>query len=161
MISWDGRWKRWLAVTALWLVPAGSAGCGERDVNLGQRGPDAGEGLATLSRDGGVEKEAGGGDPDARRLEDAALIRDAAIGRDAALRDVGCPPVPSCNWCGAPSFYDDNGCLAGFGECANGVSPCAVPPCSQTPPTGCALDEFCGDDMLCWPKGGSDAGVGV
>lgn len=82
---------------------------------------------------------------------------DAGAAEDATTDGGVCGPVPSCNWCGGNALIDNQGCVVGY-ECANGVDPCQTQPCSLMPPTGCAPNEICGPDMLCWPSD-SDAGV--
>lgn len=61
--------------------------------------------------------------------------------------DAGCPPAPTCNWCGGDERRDLEGCVVGY-ICANGADPCATSPCSQS---GCEPDEECQSDDLCWP----------
>lgn len=65
----------------------------------------------------------------------------------------GCPPMPSCNWCGGSSIYDAKGCITGW-VCANGANPCSTMPCGGSAPV-CKPGESCHADQLCWPAADS------
>jgi hypothetical protein len=123
------------------LLVIGIAACSS-DVDLG-------------ARDGGPGSDSGTQDTGAGDTNQPDSVVDSSK-PDGPPSDLGCPPMPSCNWCGGKVIKDSNGCGIGY-ECANGANPCAVPPCSKTAPTGCKPDEHCGSDQLCWPKG--DGGV--
>jgi hypothetical protein len=96
----------------------------------------------------------------ARVVADGSTIDQKAKSGEAGPKPDGlgkldqsrCPPVlRPCNWCGGSVLRDDWGCPVRY-ECANGVDPCQTQPCSTTTPTGCATDEVCGQDKLCWPQ---------
>lgn len=78
---------------------------------------------------------------------------DQTLGLDGPSSD-GCPPLPSCNWCGGAPTYDASGCVL-YWTCANGVNPCTTQPCSSS--QDCKAGETCDSSGLCWPA--TDAGA--